>query len=96
MHILIYLLIFYIDKYLSIYVLYSEAYVILTTSSDSLVEHLQSLCRATCCEKGFLSLISLVFTHVPPVVTDSKLIARAKSLEIQLSICVDKFIVLFL
>jgi len=65
-------------------------------SSGRLVEHLNSLCRTTQCEKGFLSFNPLAFTHVSPVVTASKLIARTKRLKIQLSMCVDKFMVLFL
>ena len=98
MPILIYALIYLFIKicvYLSMYVLYSEIEVILTTSSSSIVENQQSLCLTTCGEKGFLFFKHPAFTHVPSVVTASKAIARTGCLEIQFGICVDKFMVLF-
>jgi len=50
-------------------------------------------CPTARCVKGFQSFNPLAFTHVPPEVTASKLIARTGWLEIQFGI--DKFTVLF-
>jgi hypothetical protein len=44
------------------------------------------VCRATLCDKAFLSLNPLAFTRALPDVTASKLIARIRCLEIQFGI----------
>jgi len=65
---------------------------------ERVAEIYRSLCRTTCCEKGFRSLNPLAFTpftHFPPVATASKLIPRTGSLEIQFRICVEKFVFFF-
>jgi hypothetical protein len=62
---------------------------------ERVAEIYRSLCRTTCCEKGFRSLKPLAFTLFPPVVTASKLIAGTGWLEIQFGICVDKFMFSF-